>query len=623
MDGTLTILAVLSGPSVSLTQPANSATFPAGAILTLLATAGDPQGTVTQVEFFQGGTNLLGVATNAPYSAVWSNVASGSYVLTAQATDSRGLGSTSAVVDIVVTNPLPPALAVSIVSPAALSSFCQGNDVLLNALVTNAVGSAQVEFFIGGATPLGTVGGSSPYTFTWTAPVAGTYSLTALATDGHGSTAASTAVEVVVAQPGQCGQVAIVRAIADPEIDALQNYLFTDMQLSSQVYDQEGLSPQALDGFELVIWDGLGTSTNRLASGTVAALYAAYTNGKPLYLIGERLASAGTTLPEPEQSEWTALTRLSAPSAVGGDGKVAVQSSIASNPILDGMFGVVTNFAYPPRLDIASNLDTNTEVLGTSGSADVLLVYPGFQANDTGQTRIFTQDVRVSPPDAPGSTGVLRSLFENTVYWLLGAGWCVNVDVGLSLTGGAANQVQVGQLLEYDLQVIRDGECPATGVVVTNVLPAGVQFVSAQSAQGTWGYDPVARQVTFFLGYVLSNPSLSITVMPVASGTLANTLGVLLNQQYLNPSKQLLTITTQVLPGPSLLPALGIQLTPPAAYELRLTGAANVRYDLQASADLIHWITMTNALGPDWQTALGLAGTAGNSRRFYRATVAK
>ena len=489
-------------------------------------------------------------------------------------------------------------------------------------MVTNAVDGARVEFFIGGATLLGAVA-ATPYSFTWTAPAAGTYSLTALATDGQGNTAASAPVEVVVAQPGQCGQVAIVRAIADPEIEALQNYLFTDMQLSSQVYDQQGLSPQALNGFELVIWDGLGTSTNALASGTVDALYAAYTNGKPLYLIGERLASAGTTLPEPEQSEWTALTRLSAPSGVGGDGKVAVQSSLASNPILDGIFGAVTNFAYPPRLDIASNLDTNTEVLGTSGSADVLLAYPGFQANDTGQTRLFTQDVRVSPPDAPGSTGVLRSLFENTVYWLLGAGWCVNVDVGLSLTGGAANQAQVGSLLEYDLQVIRDGECPATGVVVTNVLPAGVQFVSAQSAQGTWGYDPVARQVTFFLGYVLSNPSLSITVMPVASGTLANTLGVLLNQQSFNPSKQLLTITTQVLPGPSLLPALGIQLTPSAAYELGLTGAANVRYDIQASADLNGWNTITNAVGPDWQGTMRFNGSAGNSRLFYRAELAK
>jgi hypothetical protein len=121
----------------------------------------------------------------------------------------------------------------------------------------------------------------------------------------------------------------------------------------------------------------------------------------------------------------------------------------------------------------------------------------------------------------------------------------------------------------------------------------------------------------------LSNPSLSITVVPVTVGTLTNTLGVVLNQQYFNPSKQLLTTTTQVLPGPSLVPTLGIRLTPPAAYELRLTGLANVQYDIQASIDLMNWNTITNAVRPDWQSSIDLNGSALNARLFYRAEVAK
>jgi hypothetical protein len=162
-------------------------------------------------------------------------------------------------------------------------------------------------------------------------------------------------------------------------------------------------------------------------------------------------------------------------------------------------------------------------------------------------------------------------------------------------------------------------------VVVTNVLPAGVQFVSAQSEQGTWSYDPAARQVTFSLGYLglSSQPSMSITVMPVASGTITNVTGVLINGNAVNPSDSVVTEVTDVLEGPNLAPTLGIGLTPTAAYELRLTGAAEVQYDIQASADLISWNTITNALGPDWQTTISLNGSAGSSRLFYRAEVAK
>jgi uncharacterized repeat protein (TIGR01451 family) len=532
---------------------------------------------------------------------------------------------TSAVVDIVVTNPLPPALEVSIVSPANLSSFCQGQDLVINAVVTDAIGGAQVEFFVGGATLLGAAT-VSPYRITWPAPPSGTYSLTALATDGLGNAATSPAVEVVVAQ--QCGQVAIVRAIADPEIDTLRHYLFADMQFSSTVYDQQqlaALGPQALAIYDLVIWDGLGTSTNGLAAPTVDALYAAYTNGRPLYLMGERLASAGTTLPQPEQSEWTALTRLSAPSGAGGDGTVAVHSSDPSNPILyAGQFGTVSNFAYPARLDLATNVDANTEVIGTSGGADVLLACPASQASDTGQTRLFTQDTRVCPPDDPGSTNMLRALFENAAYWLLRGSWCVNNDVEVYPQADATpDPALAGSLLEYDVQVIRGGECPATGVVLTNVLPPGVQFFSARSAQGTICYDPAARQVTFSLGYLglSSRPSLSLTVMPVAAGPLTNVFGVVLNRQFFN-AIQVVTNVTEVLPGPDLTPTLGIRLLSPSQYELYLSGVTNVAYEIGSSPDLTTWTTVTNILGPDWEMLAAPTNTCSRWSLFYRAKVA-
>ena len=71
-------------PTVSLTSPAPSSTFTAPASITLAATASDADGTVTRVDFYRGST-LIGSDTSSPYSYNWTNVAAGSYQLTAVA----------------------------------------------------------------------------------------------------------------------------------------------------------------------------------------------------------------------------------------------------------------------------------------------------------------------------------------------------------------------------------------------------------------------------------------------------------------------------------------------------------------------------------------------------------
>ncbi|MBC8085408.1 MAG: T9SS type A sorting domain-containing protein, partial [Hymenobacter sp.] len=68
---------------------------------TLTANAADADGTVSSVEFFNGGT-LLGTDTSAPYSFAWANVPAGSYSLTAKATDNLGAVTTSAAVSVTV-----------------------------------------------------------------------------------------------------------------------------------------------------------------------------------------------------------------------------------------------------------------------------------------------------------------------------------------------------------------------------------------------------------------------------------------------------------------------------------------------------------------------------------------
>jgi predicted phage tail protein len=88
-------------PTLSLTAPANGATYTAPASVTLTANAADSDGTITKVEFYQG-TILLGTATTSPYRFTWTNVAAGSYSLTAKAYDNGGAITTSAAVGIAV-----------------------------------------------------------------------------------------------------------------------------------------------------------------------------------------------------------------------------------------------------------------------------------------------------------------------------------------------------------------------------------------------------------------------------------------------------------------------------------------------------------------------------------------
>jgi hypothetical protein len=88
-------------PSTAITSPANNANFSAGTNILLSAVASDSDGTITNVEFFQG-ANKLGQVSTGNYSLVWSNVPAGDYVLRSAATDNGGLSYTSPPVEIFI-----------------------------------------------------------------------------------------------------------------------------------------------------------------------------------------------------------------------------------------------------------------------------------------------------------------------------------------------------------------------------------------------------------------------------------------------------------------------------------------------------------------------------------------
>jgi len=103
------IAVIVSGvPSVNLTTDNTSYIAPAS--VTLTATASETNGTISQVQFYNG-TNLLGTSSTSPYSYTWNNVPSGSYSLIAKATDANNVSMPSTALAVTVSpTPLPPSI---------------------------------------------------------------------------------------------------------------------------------------------------------------------------------------------------------------------------------------------------------------------------------------------------------------------------------------------------------------------------------------------------------------------------------------------------------------------------------------------------------------------------------
>lgn len=202
-------------PTVSLTSPTSGASFIAPAAIMLGANAGDSDGTITKVEFYQGIT-LIGAAIAAPYSFNWTNVAAGSYSVTAKATDNLGSTMISAPVAVTVNTNTAP--IINLVSPVQGNNVMAPATVTLTATATDNDGSiSKVEFFQG-ITLIGAVT-IAPYSYTWANVPAGSYSVTAKATDNLGSVTTSTPVAVTI-YPNIAPTVSLTSPAASANLEA-------------------------------------------------------------------------------------------------------------------------------------------------------------------------------------------------------------------------------------------------------------------------------------------------------------------------------------------------------------------------------------------------------------------
>ncbi|MFL5730098.1 MAG: Ig-like domain-containing protein, partial [Cytophagaceae bacterium] len=157
-----------TSPVVSISSPLDNAVFIAPSNITISAIASDSGGLVSKVDFYSG-TTLLGTDVSAPYSFAWNDVTDGFYDITAVATDTNGISTTSAPVSITVNVNQPS--VIDITSPVAGSTYT-GNSVTIDVTASDPDGSITLVEYYDGSILLGS-STAEPYEFIWNNPPAG------------------------------------------------------------------------------------------------------------------------------------------------------------------------------------------------------------------------------------------------------------------------------------------------------------------------------------------------------------------------------------------------------------------------------------------------------------------
>ncbi len=118
---------VNQAPSVTLTAPANAASYNAPASIVITANAADVDGTIAKVEFYNGSVKL-GEDASSPYSYTWSGVAAGTYAISVKAFDDKGASTASGSVSVTVKTVVTDACS-SIPAYAENNSYVAGSKV--------------------------------------------------------------------------------------------------------------------------------------------------------------------------------------------------------------------------------------------------------------------------------------------------------------------------------------------------------------------------------------------------------------------------------------------------------------------------------------------------------------
>jgi uncharacterized repeat protein (TIGR01451 family) len=276
-------------------------------------------------------------------------------------------------------------------------------------------------------------------------------------------------------------------------------------------------------------------------------------------------AAATTTAGDTNPSNNTSTTTTTVNVAGAGAADLMVTKSANPNPVVVGQAlsytitvsnlsgnpatGSVLTDQLPSGVTFVSATSSQGTVTQSGGTvtANLGTVTNGTNATVTINvipTTAGTLSNTAAATTTAGDTNPSNNVSTTTTVNVPGAGAAdLLITKSANPTTGA-----VGQNLTYTLTVTNLSNNPATGSVVTDVLPAGVTFVSVSSSQGT------ATQsngiVTANLGTVNNGTPATVTliVTPTTAGTVTNTATATTTAGDVNPANNTASLTTTINP---------------------------------------------------------------------------
>jgi uncharacterized repeat protein (TIGR01451 family) len=233
----------------------------------------------------------------------------------------------------------------------------------------------------------------------------------------------------------------------------------------------------------------------------------------------------------------------------GQDAAYAVAVDVAGNAYLTGRTGSIdfpTANALQPAL--AGAFDAFMTTLNPAGSALVDSTYLGGTGSDEGRaiavdgTGVYVAGFTGSSdfPTASPLQGSYGGGVQDAFVTKLAE---ANADLEIEKT--ATGAFVAGQDGTFTITVTNNGPTQATGVTVTDTIPAGATFVSATPSQGSCN---AASPVTCALGTIDNGDSatIALVVRPASDGPLSNTADVAATTPDPNPANDSSTAIAQV-----------------------------------------------------------------------------
>jgi uncharacterized repeat protein (TIGR01451 family) len=353
------------------------------------------------------------------------------------------------------------------------------------------------------------------------------------------------------------GNVVYTLTVSNNGPQSATGVVLTDPLPTSVTFVSSSASQGSCSGTTTVTCN-LGT----LASGATATVDITVTPLAAGAVVNSASVSANETDPVPTDNSTSTVTTVNPASAdlsvtatdspdpvVVGSNFVLTATAANSGP--SGATGVVLTFSLPAGAIFVSSAAsqgsctfgppaTVTCTLGNLASGATATADVTLQATAAGT---LSTNMSVVANEADPNTAN-NSFTEQTTARVLTA------DLALTKVGSQDPVPATGNL-SYTLVVTNNGPDPASNIVLTDTLPAGVNFVSANASQGSC---TGTTTVTCNLIGLLSGTSATVTIViiPPTPGVITNTATVSAMETDPNPADNSASVTTSVIVGPTI-----------------------------------------------------------------------